>query len=327
MRRVLRVRAETWPLKQPFTISRGTQTAAHVVVAEIAGDGYIGRGECVPYAHSGETVNGVIAAIESQAGAIANGMDRGQLQTALPPGAARNALDCAFWDLEAKISGQRVWELASLVEPAPVACAQTIGLDTPDAMGKAAAELRDWPLLKVKVDAWDVVRRIKAVQGNAPDARIVVDANEAWSMATLAVMSMELSDLGVEMIEQPLPAGDDGKLDGFISPVPLCADESCRQVIDLAALKTRYQVVNIKLDKAGGLTGALEMARAADDAGFDVMVGCTVGTSLGMAPATLLTGVATVVDLDGPLLLTRDREFGLDFTDGLIHPPDAVLWG
>ncbi len=327
MKRVLRVRAETWPLKQPFTISRGTKTAAHVVVAEIAGDGYIGRGECVPYAHYGETVDGVIAAIEAQAGAIADGLDRNQLQAALPPGAARNALDCAFWDLEAKTSGQRVWELAALVEPAPVACAQTIGLDTPEAMGKAAEELKDWPLLKVKVDAWDVVRRVRAVQDNAPDARVVVDANEAWSMATLAVMSMELSDLGVEMIEQPLPAGDDGKLDGFISPVPLCADESCRKVDDLAALKARYQVVNIKLDKTGGLTGALELARAADDAGFDVMVGCMVGTSLSMAPATLLTGVATVVDLDGPLLMTRDRDFGLDYTDGLIHPPDAVLWG
>lgn len=327
MTRVLRVRAETWPLKHASPAAGGGPTAAEVVVAEVAGEGFIGRGECTPSARHGETVRGVVAQIEIQAGAISEGMGRQELQDALPAGAARNALDCALWDLESKIAGRRAWELAGLQEPAPVPCARTLALDAPDAMARAAADLKEWPLLRIELDSWNVVQRVRAVHEKAPGARLVVDARGAWSLATLAVMSIELSDLGVEMIEQPLPASIEAQLESFISPVPLCAVDTCRGPDDLAMLRGRYQMVDIRLDRTGGLTEALHLASAADDAGLGIVLGGTVGTSLGMAPATLLGGVASVVDLDAPLRLERDRDFGLDFTDGLVHPPEAALWG
>lgn len=327
MTRVLRVRAEAWPLKHASPVPGGGPAAAEVVVVEVAGEGFIGRGECAPSARHGETVRGVVSQVEIQAAAIAKGMGRNELQEALPAGAARNAVDCALWDLEAKIAGHRAWELAGLQEPAPVPCARTIAIDAPDAMGRAAAALKDWPLLRLELDSWNVVQRVRAVHEKAPGARLVVDARGAWSLATLAVMSIELSDLGVEMIEQPLPPAAESQLESFISPVPLCTGDTCRGPEDLAVLGGRYQMIAIRLDRTGGLTQALRLAAAADDAGLGIVLGCTAGTSLGMAPATLLGGVATVVDLDAPLRLERDRDFGFDFTDGLLHPPEAALWG
>jgi L-alanine-DL-glutamate epimerase-like enolase superfamily enzyme len=327
MTRRLGVRAETWPLRAAFTISRGAKWEARVVVAEIDDGTVLGRGECVPYGRYGETVEAVVAAIEAQAGAVAHGLDRAALGRTMAPGAARNALDCALWDLEAKRAGERAWGLAGLAAPAPAVTAETIGIDTCEAMGAAAARLAGRPLIKVKLGAEDVLGRIRAVRAAAPATRLVVDANEAWSMELLAQVAPGLAGLGVEMIEQPLAAGADQDLAGFDSPVPLCADESCHGAADVGALAGAYALVNIKLDKTGGLSAALELAAAARRAGLGVMVGCMVGTSLAMAPATLLMEGAACVDLDGPLWLKRDRDHGLDFIDGRVHPPGPALWG
>ena len=323
----LRVRGETWPLAGSFTISRGSRVEARVVVAEISGDGVAGRGECVPYAHYGETADGVVAAIEALAGAVANGLDRLSLQDALAPGAARNALDCALWDFEAKRRGEPVWRLAGLPEPGPLTTAYTLSLDSPEAMAAAAAAHASRPLLKLKLAGEGVVERVAAVRAAAPDTRIIVDANEAWTLDLLMRASPEMARLGVEMIEQPLPAGADGALEGIDCPVPLCADESCHGVDTLAGLESRYDIVNIKLDKTGGLTEALALAGAARAAGLGVMVGCMIGTSLAMAPATLVAAGAAFVDLDGPLLLARDRDPGIAFEGSVMHPPPPALWG
>jgi len=327
MARALRVRSERWPLRRAFTISRGTKTVAEVVVAEIEEDGVVGRGECVPYPRYGETVAEVAGLVRSQAAAIAGGLTRERLQSALPAGAARNALDCALWDLDAKRSAMRAWEIAGLAPPVPAITAETVGLDTPRAMAEAAAALKDQPLLKIKLGAEAVVDRVAAVRDAAPEARLIVDANEGWDLGLLQRVCVALADLGVEMIEQPLPAADDAGLLGFSSPVKLCADESCHTAADVAGLADRYRMVNVKLDKTGGLTEALRLAAAAEDAGLEVMVGCMVGTSLAMAPATLLGGCATYVDLDGPLLLARDREPALRFDGGAVFPPEQALWG
>jgi len=325
--RTLRVAAESWPLRRPFAIARGTKTTAEVVVAEITDGSVTGRGECVPYPRYGETPADVAAAIESLAPAVAGGLDSDALADALPAGAARNAVDCALWDLEAKAAGRRAWELVGLAAPEPAVTAETIGLGGIEEMARDAAALAGRPLLKVKVGRDGVVERLCAVRAAAPDARLVVDANEGWDLETLQAVGDDLACLGVEMIEQPLPAGGDGGLDAGACPVPLCADESCHTAADLDRLAGRYRLVNVKPDKTGGLTGALELAHAARNAGFGIMVGCMVGTSLAMAPATLLTGFADVVDLDGPLWLARDRDPGLRFEDGTVFPPDAALWG
>lgn len=325
MTRSLKVGVERWPLARPFTISRGTKTEAEVVVAEIEERGARGRGECVPYPRYGETAAAVAEQIEAVA--VAGGLDRERLQGLLPAGAARNAVDCALWDLEAKQQDRRTWDIAGLPPPPAVVTAETIGLDTPAAMGRAAADLSDRPLLKIKLDADRVVERVRAVRDAAPEARLVVDANEGWSLDLLRQSCGALVDLGVEMIEQPLPAGNDGALDRLTSPITLCADESCHTADDLPSLSGRYRMVNIKLDKTGGLTGALRLAAAARDAGFAIMVGCMVGTSLAMAPATLLGSFAQVVDLDGPLWLARDRTPPLRFAGGRVAPPDPALWG
>jgi L-alanine-DL-glutamate epimerase-like enolase superfamily enzyme len=325
--RILAVRAETWPLKSAFTISRGSKTEARLVVCEISQSAAKGWGECVPYAHYGESVQGVQRQIEAMAGDIQDGMDRWALLGAMKPGAARNALDCALWDLEAKLAGKRAWELAGLAPPGPVVTADTIALGTEAEMEAAAAARADRPLLKVKLDDDDVIERMRAVARAAPNARLIADANEGWSLATLTRTHEELALLGVETIEQPLPAGADGPLADFTPSIPLCADESCLGPADLSGLADRYQMVNIKLDKAGGLTEALRMVSAARAAGLSVMIGCMVGTSLAMAPATLLGPLAELVDLDGPLWLARDRSPGLNFSGGLIHPPMPDLWG
>ena len=327
MPRLLNVSCETWQLRRPFRISRGTKTAAAVVVAEIQQDGLSGRGECVPYFRYGETVSGVADQIKMQGSRIAAGMDRAELHSTLAAGAARNAIDCALWDLEAKLLGDRAWKLADVGKPTPLVTAETVTIDTPAAMAETAAELSDRPLLKIKLGREDVIERVRAVRSAAPECGLIVDANESWELVTLERTCDALAELGVTMIEQPLPATQDAELSGLSLAVPLCADESCHTEAELPALSGRYQMVNIKLDKSGGLTEGLCLAAAAINAGFTVMVGCMVSTSLSIAPATLLGSFATFVDLDGPLWLANDREPALRFDKGCVYPPEPTLWG
>lgn len=317
-----------WPLARPFAISRGVKTEARVVVCEVEdADGRAGRGECVPYARYGETVDSVIHQIAEVADVVAEGIGRRDLLDALPPGAARNAVDCALWDLECKQAGRRAWDLAGLPEPLPAVTAETIGIASPQEMAIQARRLAKAPLLKIKLDGADVRARLGAVREAAPKARLVVDPNEGWDLHRLENLAPFLIDMGVEMLEQPVPAHGDEILRGLSYPIPICADESCHTAEDLDRLVGLYDIVNVKLDKTGGLTAALDLADAACTQGFGLMVGCMVATSLAMAPATLLVGRARVVDLDGPLLLREDRVPGLDFADGRIHPPAPDLWG
>ena len=324
---VLTVRSESWPIRGTFTISRGSKTTADVVVVELSRNGDIGRGEAVPYARYGESMDSVIDQVEGLHGALAEGLDRQGLQALLPAGAARNAVDLAFWDLESKVSGKRHWELAGLPAPGPVTTAYTLSLDTVENMGKKAAENAARPLLKLKLAGPDDLDRVAAVRAKAPDPRIIVDANEGWTVEQYAELAPKLQQLGVEMIEQPLPAGDDGALAGIERPVPVCADESCHDTATLAALKGRYDMINIKLDKTGGLTEALKLKAAAEAEGFGIMVGCMLATSLAMAPGVLLAQGVPVVDLDGPLLLAEDRDPALKIEDSLVYPPAPALWG
>jgi L-alanine-DL-glutamate epimerase-like enolase superfamily enzyme len=324
----LEVRAETWPLAAPFTIARGSRLQTEVVVATLRDGDAVGRGECMANPRYGETQAAVSATLEGLAGDIAAGrLDRQGLQSALPAGAARNALDCAFWDLEAKRTGKRVWELAGLPPPQPVETAYTISLDTPVAMGAVARANAYRPLLKVKLRGEDDLDRVAAVRENAPDARLIVDANEGWHPDHLPALAGMLAKLHVQLIEQPLPEGDDDALAGHAAGVPVCADESCHTRDGLDRLARLYDAVNIKLDKTGGLTEALLLRDEAVRRGLCVMVGCMVSTSLAIAPALLVAQGAMVADLDGPLLLTRDREPGLHYDASLVSPPDPVLWG
>ncbi len=325
--RTVKAAAESWPISGTFTISRGSKTAAEVLTVAITEGECTGRGECVPYARYGESRDSVLAQIDSVQAALQSSADRRQLQQLLPAGAARNAIDCALWDLEAKQSGQRVWSLAGIAEPPPVITAYTLSLDKPDAMHGAAVKYSARPLLKLKLAGEGDIDRVAAVRAGAPDAKIIVDANEGWNIDQYHQMVPELDKLGVALIEQPLPAGDDAALDGVDRPIPLCADESCHDAATLAGLKGRYDIVNIKLDKTGGLTEALLLREQAIEAGFDIMVGCMVATSLAMAPATLLTSGAVVVDLDGPLLLAEDRPHPLNFEHYSVAAPDSALWG
>ncbi|MFZ1414736.1 MAG: N-acetyl-D-Glu racemase DgcA [Defluviicoccus sp.] len=327
MTRSLRAWAETWPLARPFAISRGTKTQAHVIVCTVEEDGCIGRGECVPYARYGESVGSVLASIREAAPVIAAGLDRPGLIERLPAGAARNAIDCALFDWEAKAQGRRAWDIAGVAAPAVQTTAETIALDDVDGMARAARALSDRPLLKVKVGGYDVIARVAAVRRAAPRARLIVDANEAWDRQTLDAVCQPLADLSVEMIEQPLPADEDGALAGYRGLVPLCADESFHTAADLERLKPLFRIMNIKLDKAGGLTAALALARQVHAADLRIMVGCMVATSLAIAPALLLGTLATVIDLDGPLWLANDRTPGLTIRAGRIGPPPAELWG
>jgi L-alanine-DL-glutamate epimerase-like enolase superfamily enzyme len=325
--RTLAVAREVWPIRGTFRISRGSRTEAVVVVARIAQDGAAGAGECVPYARYGETVDGVLAQIESARALIERGGTRAELGRALPAGAARNALDCALWDLEAKRAGKRVWQLAGLPEPKPVVTAFTLSVDTPSNMALAAEAARARPLLKVKLTGEGDLERVAAVRKAAPASRLVVDANEAWDIGAFARFAPALSKLGVDLIEQPLHADRDAALIGLSHPVALCADESCHDRASVEHLKGRYEAVNIKLDKSGGLTEALALKAAAMVAGFRIMVGCMVGTSLSMAPAHLLAQGAAWTDIDGPLLLDRDRSPGLAYDGSNVAPPTASLWG
>ena len=323
----LTVRRESWPLARPFVISRGSRTTAEVVVAELVAGQHQGRGESVPYARYGETVEGVLAAIEGLAPAVAQGLDRVGLQKALPPGAARNAVDAAFWDLEAKRSGKTVAQLAGVNPPRSTVTAYTLSLAEPEAMGRAAAEQAARPVLKLKLTGEGDLERVRAVRAAAPNARLIVDANEGWTPAHFERYAPALADLGVALIEQPLPAGRDDALARMPHPVPVCADESCHISRDVEGLVGKYELVNVKLDKTGGLTEAFLLVKAARAKGFGVMVGCMVGTSLAMAPACYVADGAEFVDLDAPLLLAKDREPGLRYEGSTVHPPEPMLWG
>src|SRR5690348_7393942 len=324
---LLTVSTERWPIAGAFTISRGSKTEAEVVVATVSAGLARGRGECVPYARYGETVDGVAAAIAALAPAVARGLDRDELQRLLPPGAARNALDCALWDLAAKRAGKPVHALAGLPPPGPRVTAYTISLGAPGAMASAAAKAAARPLLKVKLGQPGDPERIRAVRAAAPRAELIVDANEGWTSASLRANLAACAAAGVTLVEQPLPADDDAALAAFPHPIPVCADESVHDRASLAALAGKYDAVNIKLDKTGGLTEALQLAAEAERLGLELMVGCMVATSLAMAPAHLVAQRARIVDLDGPLLLARDREPGLRYEDSLVYPPSPELWG
>jgi len=327
MTRKLTIKTEKWKLTQAFTISRGSKTEAEVVVVELEENGKIGRGECVPYARYKETVPGVIETIESFKGLIEGGGGRARVRSVMRPGAARNAVDCAVWDLEAKLSGKRAWDIAEIEAPEDVVTAYTLSLDTPEKMAAAAKENASRPLLKLKLAGPEDLERVKAVHQAAPNASLIVDANEAWTVDDYKKLAPRLRLLGVKLIEQPLPADDDVALHGVERPVPVCADESCHDLTTMRTLKGRYEAVNIKLDKAGGLTEALAMVQEAKRLEFQIMVGCMVATSLAMAPAFLVAQHAQFVDLDGPLLLAEDRPHGIQFTGSTMHPPSAELWG
>ena len=315
---------EVWPIAGTFTISRGSRTEARVVVVRISDGRHTGCGEATPYARYGETTDSVIVAIR---GAAQAALDHATLARLLPAGAARNALDCALWDLAAKRAGRPVHELLGLPAPEPLVTAYTLSLDTADAMAARARAASDKPLLKLKLGGPDDATRLRAVRAARPDARIVVDANEGWREADLPALFAVAAATGVELIEQPLPAGHDAALAAIPHPVPICADESVHTAADLAALGGRYDAINVKLDKAGGLTEALALAKAARAHGFKIMVGCMVATSLAMAPALLVAQSADWVDLDGPLLLARDRPHGLIYAAATVHPAQAALWG
>jgi L-Ala-D/L-Glu epimerase len=323
----LNVAIERWPIAGTFTIARGSRTEAVVVVVKVSDGTYAGRGECTPYARYGETVEGVAATIESMRERLAAGLDRDALQSSLPAGAARNALDCALWDIEVKRSGRRVHELAGLAPPRPLTTAYTISLGTPGAMAEAAARAGGRPLLKVKLGGAGDPARIRAVRASVPRAQLIVDANESWRAENLAENLAACAEAGVTLIEQPLPASDDHALAGIARPILVCADESVHDRGSLAALRERYDAINIKLDKTGGLTEALALAQEARRLGFEIMVGCMVATSLAMAPALLVAQDARIADLDGPLLLAKDRPEGLRYDGSLVHPPEPALWG
>lgn len=317
----IEVTRDVFRLAQVFTISRGSRTQADVLTASVTIGGVRGRGECVPYARYGETLDSVTAQIEGFTGAWAD------LPGALPAGAARNALDCAFWDHAAKAAGVRVWDLLKLPAPRPEITAYTLSLDTPDAMQVQAAQNAARPLLKIKLGTPDDMARLEAVRRGAPDSRIIVDANEGWSAEVYADLAPHLIRLGVQMVEQPMPAGADDMLGEIARPLPVCADESCHDCTSLPALRGKYDMVNIKLDKTGGLTEALALKGDSIAQGYGVMVGCMVGSSLAMAPATILAQGVAFTDLDGPLLLAEDRAESLIFDAAGVHAPTAGLWG
>lgn len=324
---MLSARIETFPLRRHFTISRGTKTETVVVSATISDGAVSGQGECGPNIRYDETPESVLAQIEALAPDIANGMDRAALQDALPPGAARNAIDCALWDFDAKRTGVPVWQTAGFSAPVAVETAFTLSADTPEAMGHDAAENADRPVLKLKLTGEDDLARVQAVHAAAPSARLIVDANEAWDAEIYARTVPEFRALGVALIEQPLPAGKDAAMTGLERPIPVCADEAFRDAASIPGLACKYDVVNIKLDKTGGLTGALQAVHEARAGGFDIMVGCMVGTSLAMAPAFLVAQAARFVDLDGPLLLAADRDQPIPVEGSMLYPPPTALWG
>ena len=319
----LSVTAEAFRLAEAFVISRGSRTEAQVITVKASAGLALGWGECVPYARYGESLESVAAQIR----ALPDGITRAAVQEALEPGAARNAVDCALWDLEAKQAGKRVWQMLGMPAPKPCITAYTLSLGTPESMQAAAAKNAFRPLLKIKLGTADDMVRLEAVRRGAPKSRIIVDANEGWSADVYADLAPHLVRMGVDLVEQPMPAGQDDMLAEIERPLPVCADESCHDRASLAALKGKYDMINIKLDKTGGLTEALALRSQAQAEGFEIMVGCMVGTSLAMAPAVLLAQGARVTDLDGPLLLAEDRATALQFDADGVHPSEAALWG
>ncbi|SFV38569.1 N-acetyl-D-Glu racemase DgcA [Hyphomicrobium facile] len=320
----IEARAEVWPLREAFIISRGARTAAEVVVVEVSDGAHRGRGEAVPYTRYGENVTGVLETIRSLAGRVSTRTDLAQH---LAPGAALNALDCAFWDLESKRTGVRAYQLAGLAPPEAKVTAFTISLDAPETMAEKAARVPNLSLLKLKLGGAGDEARMRAVRAARPDARLLVDANEAWTVETVQHLVSVAAECGIELIEQPLPAGNDEALRHIERAVPICADESVHTAADIPRLVGSYDAVNVKLDKAGGLTGAISLVRAAQRQNFKIMIGSMVATSLAVAPAMLLASEADWIDLDGPLLLARDREFGLRVENGIMYPPEPELWG
>jgi L-Ala-D/L-Glu epimerase len=317
---------EIWPLKQPFRISRGSRTEARVVVVSVSDDGCTGRGEGVPIRRYRQTSESVLAQLESMKNA--SSLDRQQLRRLLPAGAARNALDCALWDLEAKISGKRVWELANIPRTGKIGTSFTISLGSPAEMAATAKENATAPILKLKLSGDELdLARVEAVRVAAPATRLIIDANESWTSDHYHKVTPSLRELGVEVIEQPFPAECDDILETLEHPVAVCADESCHTAADLARLINRYEMINVKLDKTGGLTEALVLAEHACAEGFKLLVGCMACTSLGIAPARLLASAADYADLDGPLLLRRDRDHALVYENGRIGLPSRQLWG
>jgi L-alanine-DL-glutamate epimerase-like enolase superfamily enzyme len=320
---MISVTTDRFALARTFTISRGSKTEAQVLTVRVTRAGQTGWGECVPYPRFGGSLAGDAALIA----ALPTDITRADVQDALPPGAARNALDCALWDLEAKQAGVRVWQLAGLPEPRPVPVAFTLSLDTPEVMRQHAVENAHRPILKIKLGTPDDMPRLEAVRAGAPRARLIIDANEGWTPQIYSDLAPHLIRLGVAMVEQPLPAGADDMLAEIARPLPICADESAHDAASLAGLKGKYDMVNLKLDKTGGLTGALLARDQAQRLGFGVMVGCMVGSSLAMAPAVLVAQGTGYCDLDGPLLLSQDRAAPLHYDDAGVHPSQPALWG
>ncbi|MGO6723506.1 N-acetyl-D-Glu racemase DgcA [Rhizobium ruizarguesonis] len=327
MPRTLDIQMNSFPIAGTFTISRGAKTEAEVITCTLVEEGARGLGECVPYRRYGETMQSVFAQIEAARPLIEAGISRHDLLSAMPPGAARNAVDCALWDLEAKQTGDSVATRLGLAALKPLTTAYTISLGEPEVMAAQAREHAGRALLKVKVGTGDDESRIRAVRAAAPDAAIILDANEGWPETVVEHHLHIAAEAGIALVEQPLPAGRDGMLAEIRRPLLVCADESVHHTGDLASLADRYDAINIKLDKTGGLTEALSMKAEAERLGFSIMIGCMVGTSLAMAPAVLLAQNADFVDLDGPLLLARDREPGLRYAASLVFPPESTLWG
>ncbi|WP_342250319.1 N-acetyl-D-Glu racemase DgcA [Sphingomonas sp. OTU376] len=327
MLRTLAARSDAFALATPFRISRGVKTVADVVTVSVSAEGVTGRGEGVPYPRYGESIEGALAEIEAVRGAIEAGISREELLVAMPAGAARNAVDCALWDLEAKLAGRSVTELLGLPPLGPTPTAMTVSLDTPDAMAVAAQALAAVPLIKIKVDRSDPEAQIRRVREMAPAPRVIVDPNESWTIAEIERLQPMLVDLRIDLLEQPLPAGEDDALEGFNPLIPIAADESAHIADDAAALASKYQVINIKLDKTGGLTGALALADAAAAAGLGVMTGSMISTSLSIAPALVIAARSSFVDLDGPLWLAEDRPGGVLGERGVLSPPSPGFWG
>ncbi|MFV0574200.1 MAG: N-acetyl-D-Glu racemase DgcA [Vibrio sp.] len=322
----MQVSTKSWPINGAFTISRGSKTHADVVVVTLEQDGFIGRGECVPYARYGESLKQVQNDLNKVAPLLTSNTTQQDIATLLPAGAARNALDCAWWDLQCKQQGKTIWQLLD-IPPQELTTAFTLSLDTPENMGKAALKNQHRPVLKLKLAGEGDIERVAAVRENSPDAKIIVDANEGWNVEQYKKMIPELQKLNVAMIEQPFPSDCDHWLDDLERPILICADESCHDASSLKWLEGRYDMVNIKLDKTGGLTEALELKQVAQDFGLQIMVGCMVGSSLGMAPAFVVAQGADVVDLDGPLLLAEDEEHGFEFDVSSMKVMKRELWG
>jgi L-alanine-DL-glutamate epimerase-like enolase superfamily enzyme len=323
----LTIRRERWPIAGAFTISRGSKTEADVVVVTLEKDGARGWGECVPYRHYGESVEGVLAALESRRAEIERGVAHDDIPRLLEPKAAQNAMDCALWDLDAKLAGRPVWQLLALAEPKPLVTAFTISVGPVEQMQEAAARAAERPLLKIKLGGKDDVASLRAIRRVAPRAQLIVDANEGWDPKELPSLLDICAEVGVELVEQPLPAKNDEALRDVRHVVPICADESAHGLAELTSLTGKYDAINLKLDKTGGLTTALALRRAAEERGFEIMVGCMLATSLSMAPASLLAQGAKVVDLDGPLLLAKDRVPGIRYDESLMYPAPKELWG